>query len=189
MKLRFLFLLFLVLTANSVSEEINDSRKYVFMNTGFSFPVYGDFGDSDSGFKKAFGFSGGYVKDIDDVLSLGFFISSHRYYENRKIDMKIRIFSFTPVVFSWLGLSKREKYLYFGPGIYHWSQPKSASFSSSSSTEGGFRAGFGFKKKLYKSLDWGANLEWNHMFNMSGKNLDIGSSNMLNLSFSIIKVY
>jgi hypothetical protein len=189
MKFGFLFLLFLVLTANSGSEEINDSRKYVFINTGFSFPVYGDFADSDSGFKKAFGFSGGYVKDIDDTISFGFYISSRRYYENRKIDMKIRIFSFTPVVFSWIGLSKREKYLYFGPGIYHWSQPKSASFSSSSSTEGGFRVGLGFKKKLYKSLDWGANLEWNHMFNMSGKNLDIGSSNMLNLSFSIIKLY
>lgn len=183
------FVVLVLFFSNIAFSQDNISSKYLILNYGISIPFYGHFGDKDIGFKPASGFNAGYVKDIDDVVSIGFITSYYQYYKNRDIDIKIRIFSFTPVIFSWLGLTERNYYVYIGPGIYHWSQPKNINFDSSSSTEAGLRFGMGLSKKLFKKFNWGGNIEWNHIFNMKGKNFDMGSGNTISFSISIVRYY
>jgi opacity protein-like surface antigen len=100
--------------------------------------------------------------------------------------MKVRIFSFAPVIFSWLGMGEKKYYGYCGAGVYQWSEPSTVGYDSSSGTEFGFRFGGGFKRNLIKNIDFGANLEWNHMFNMQGRNFNLNSINNLELSLSLI---
>lgn len=127
-----------------------------------------------------------YIKDIDDVISIGALASNYSYYKNRNNEIKISIFSFAPVLFSWLGMDERIFYGYVGSGIYHWTQPSSSSFDSTSATEFGFRMGSGLKIKLGRKTGIGLNLEWNHIFKMKSKNFDIGPVNNIDLSMSFI---
>ncbi len=179
--------LILLLEAILLNAENKIPSSYLFFNPGISIPVFGDFGDSSYGFKKTYGLTAGYIKDIDELISYGFFISNYSNYENKKLNMKINIFSFTPVLFSWLGLVERKYYVYIGPGIYHWKREKNIDFDTVSSNEGGIRIGFGYigYKRNIKNLLYGFNMEYNHMFNMNKKDINLGSVNTISLSFSL----
>lgn len=170
-----------IISFNALAEVL--SRKHIFIYPSYSFPVYGHWGDENLGFKKSFGVKAMYIKDIDELISVGVIASNFKYYENNSTDMKIGIFSFTPVLFSWLGYTKKRYYTYLGFGIYHWTQPSSSLYTSSSQTEFGFKGGCGAILPFYKKIDFGVNIEFNHILNMSGPNFDLGSVN--NLDFSL----
>jgi hypothetical protein len=174
------FILLVLVFALNINAS-NKNMSYVF-STGLNFPVFGDFGDGDIGFKKSYGFNIGVFKNYDDLVSYGFIVSQSSYYKNRKIDIKFNIFSFTPSILGWID-NQRTKYFYFGPGLYHWKQPKTSTYSSTSGDEGGFRVGVGFKKE-YRKIFYGGCLEFNHLFNINGKNFDLGPSNTLSLLIS-----
>lgn len=180
-----LFFLTLIFCLNIYSEVEEGKNRHIFLNPGYSIPVFGHFGDGDVGFKPAAGFELMYVKDLDDVLSYGFSFDYYRYYKNRDVDIKLRIFSFSPLLFSWLGLSERKHYVYIGPALYHWSQPESSTFNSTSGDEGGFRLGFGYAGNLSDSFKIGYNLEFKHLFDLSGKNFKLDSSNTFDISVSL----
>jgi len=158
------------------------SVKTVFFKGGFSFPVFGHWGDMDTGFKPAPSISALFVKDIDEGLSWGFESGYEVRHKNRTLNLKVSIFTMSPVLFSWLGIAERKYYVYLGPGIYHWSSPASGNFSSSSQTEFGFKAGCGFLRKIKYNISWGAEARFEHMFDMSGKNFELGSANNLVIS-------
>jgi hypothetical protein len=147
-------------------------------------PVFGEFGDRESGFKKSFGLRVGVFKNYDDIISYGFISSQSSYYKNRQIDIKFKFFSFTPALFFWID-NQRRYYLYGGVGIYHWSQPKTSSYLSTSSDEAGFRIGVGYKKNFYKKIGLGGGLEFEHLFNINGKNFNLGPSNIISFSINL----
>lgn len=178
------FILIIIFSTLSLLNLFCESsgNKHIFLSPGYSFPIFGHFSD----FKSAAGVKFGYIKDIDDVLSFGFISSSYQYYKNKDMDIKLRIFSFNPVLFSWVGISTRNYFLYLGPGLYHISQPSSSIFSSSSTDEAGFRIGGGYVKNLSGKISVGSTIEFNHLFNMKTKNFDLGSVNLLSLSITVM---
>jgi len=171
----------------SVYGEIDSSVRTVFLKTGVSFPVFGYWGDMDSGFKPSSDIAFMYIKDIDDTLSYGFQSGYSLGYKNRDLDMKVRIFSFHPEIFSWFSMIEKKYYLYLGPGIYQWTQVKSKDFSSTSRTEFGYNIGIGFLKEFKNNFRYGLNLELSHIFNIKTSNVNLDSLNNLSLNLVLAK--
>ncbi|NLI09527.1 MAG: hypothetical protein GX447_02070 [Elusimicrobia bacterium] len=176
-----------ILFCAGVSAQAPSSVKTIFLKGGISAPVFGHWGDSDSGFKPALNGSFLFVKDIDEGLSWGLETGYDIKHKNRNNDIKVSVFNFSPVLFSWLGINERKYYVYLGPGIYHWTSPKSSAFSSSSSTEFGLKAGGGILKNYSKGLSMGLEFRFEHLFDMKGENFDLGSANNAVLSFVLGK--
>lgn len=179
-KIIFLFSAFL---ASSSFAQAPYSVKTFFLKGGISAPVFGHWGDGDAGFKPAGSISALFIKDIDEGLSWGIEGGYDTGHKNRSLNLKVSIFNLSPVLFSWLGMAERKYYVYIGPGVYHWSSPRSGSFDSSSGTEFGFKAGGGFLKPWRYDLLFGADLRLEHLFDMSGENFNLGSAN--NFIFSL----
>ncbi len=163
------------------------SVRTVFVKPGISIPVFGHWGDLDSGFKPSLSGSAMFIKDIDEGLSWGIESGYDLPHKNRNNNIKVSVFNISPVLFSWLGLAERKKYVYLGPGIYHWSSPKTSSFSSSSGTEFGLKAAAGILKKYSESLYFGAEIRFEHIFDMKGENFDLNSVNVLQFSITAAK--
>lgn len=182
----FLILPLLFLVQTSFSQDPL-SVKTIFIKPGFSLPVFGHWGDSDCGFKPSLSGSVMFVKDIDEGLSWGIESGYDLPHKNRNNDIKVSIFNISPILFSWLGIAERKKYVYLGPGIYHWSSPKSSSFSSSSGTEFGLKVSCGVIKNYSKSFSLGAEIRFEHVFNMKGENFDLNSANVMQFSILVAK--
>jgi len=174
-------ILFLLLYIPNLFASLKNDTSYLF-SVNLNIPVFGEFGDRKNGFKETYGFNLSVLKNYDDLISYGFIVSQSFYYKNRNVDLKFRIFSFTPAIFGFIDIEKKY-YFYIGAGIYHWSQP-SSTYNSTSGDEGGFRVGFGYKK-IYKKIGYGSGIEFNHLFNINGKNFDLGPSNILSFYINI----
>lgn len=155
--------------------------------TGYSYPFYGHWGDKDAGFKKASDYKFMYIRDIDENISYGIQTGYFYKYENKGTDLNIRFFSFTPLIFSWLGTLERKYFFFLASGIYQISQPKSLQYASDSITEFGFSIGTGVLYNFFFQMKWGISIQWHHIFNMKGDNFDLDSANNLDINLNLAK--
>ncbi len=171
----FKLLFFIVFSVNC--QEIKISNHSVFIRAGYSVPVFGHFGDRDSGFKPNFSFGIGYMRYYDEFLDFGLISDDNFYFRNRGVELKIKFFSFTPVIFVKPDI-KSHSYIYVGGGIYHWTSPSSTSFISTSDDEFGVR--FGYMRFLsLKKINIAGGFEWNYIIGVKGKSFDLGNVNIL----------
>jgi len=183
------FSFFLLYLTFSFSEENLVSKNTLFLKLGNSYPIYGHWGDKDAGFNKSSNYKLMFIKDIDENISYAIQSGYSTKYKNKNTDLNVRIFSFTPVLLSWLGLNEHKYFLYTGAGLYHITQIKSNLFPSDSITEFGINLGAGITYNFLFRLKWGLNLEWSHIFNMKDEIFDLNSANNLDVNIIFIKKF
>jgi len=169
------------------SEENPGARTSLFVKLGNSYPISGHWADSDAGFKRSGNYKLMIIKDLDENVSYGLQTGSSPKYSNKGTDLDLKIFSFTPTFFSWLGAPRHRYFVYGGTGVYHWSQPASVLYGSDSGTQFGYNLGAGVLYDFLFELRWGLSLEWNHIFNMKGDNFDLDSANNFDVNVVFCK--
>lgn len=171
-------LLLLIITFIS-TEGVDIKKNTLSLRIGWSQSVFGHFGDKNDGFKGNVSFALMYTKDYDDLVSFGFISEETTYFRNNSIvELKLKFFSFTPALFlktDYLGGGMS----YIGTGIYHWTNPASKNYVSTSDDEFGFRGGYIKYLSIIKKVRLGWGFEWNYIIGVKGKNFDLGNINII----------
>lgn len=175
-----MFKIVLLLSAITFSQESYITKNTISFRFGWSEGVFGHFGDRTDGFKGSISAGLIYSKDYDDLLSFGFIASQSGYFRNRRVeDVRLRFFSFSPVVFIKSDYLAKTQ-IYIGGGLYHWSSPQTQEYLSTSADEFGFVVGTLFSLNK-KRLRIGLGFDLSHIIGVKGRYFDLGNINIINI--------
>lgn len=163
---------------------------YVSFGVGRSVPVSGHWGDGTVGFKSSGALQLSAAKRVDETLSYGLETSYAGNYVNRSMPgLSLKVISLTPFVKISVPQGNLGYYGLLGAGVYQWKQPAFTSggiaFASDAGSSLGLNLGGGIDFPFMFGTRGGLELRWHHIFDLKGNNMDLGSAENFNLSFTL----
>ncbi len=163
---------------------------YVNAGLGWSRPVGGHWGDRDAGFKTSSALSLSVSSRVDELLSYGVETCYTPVYRNSGVDgLSMKLVSLTPFLRVSFPEANKVYYGLLAAGVYQWRQQPYTSggvrYPSDSGSSGGFSLGGGFLSPFWFGTTAGLELRWHHVFNLNGRNLDLGAADSVNLMFTV----